>query len=205
MSNSTKVTPVERVASYFRKPLTYRFEMCLQLLAPFIKGKDMLELGCGSGYFSFKLFEKSSPRSITCIDISHEAIKRANKIAKELYGNNHIFNFITHDITTINPPSSHITVGLGLLDYLTKDEIADLFLRIKSNNFLFTFSEKSAFLFRLLHVIYLKYQQCPKHYYYSKSEIRECCGMRFPDLHFINHPKLSFGCIVHNLPTTNVF
>lgn len=204
MIKGKKVSIVERFASYFRKPLAYRSDICLKLIAPHVKGKDVLEIGCGSGYFLFKLSEKARPKTISGIDISKEAIKRASKIAEDLYGANNAFYFKDSDIMKTELPSSYITIGLGLLDYLTKEEIADLFFRIKSDYFLFTFPKRDFSLLRFIHVIYMKSQRCPKHYYYSKSEIKECCQKSFGKIHFINHPKLSFGCIVHNLPEPNV-
>ena len=203
MVKGKNVSLLERFASYFRKPLAYRSDICLRLLSPHVKGKNVLELGCGSGYFSFKLFEKARPKTITGIDISEEAIKRASKIAEDLYGNNNIFDFKTSDIIKPELPSSNITIGMGLLDYLTREEIAALFSRIKTSYFLFTFSERKLSVFRFIHFIYMKSQQCPKHYYYRKSDIKECYQTKFSGCQFINHPKLSFGCIVHNLPQSN--
>jgi SAM-dependent methyltransferase len=203
MIKEREISVVERLASYFRKPLLFRSQICMELIAPKVTGKDILELGCGSGYFSFKLFEKSKPRSITGIDISNEAIKRASKIAEETFGRNNIFEFKVSDIVNSPMKSCHLTMGLGLLDYLTKDEIANLFARINSRYYLFTFPEKKFSLFRLIHIIYMTYQRCPKHFYYTKSDMKECCESKFSECYFINHRKLSFGCIMHNLPNTD--
>jgi SAM-dependent methyltransferase len=159
-----------------------------------------LELGSGSGYFGFRLFERTMPRSVTCIDFSQEAIERGRILSGEKYGAENVFRFILADITRIDMPPSYITIGLGLLDYLTKAEITNLFLRLRSNYFLFTFPERVLFFRRFIHILYMRAQKCPKHYYYSKSDIKECCERRFFGLKFMNDSRLSFGCIVHNLP-----
>lgn len=198
--NRKSLGMVERVASHFRKPLLFRFEICLNILAPHVAGKDILELGCGSGYFAFRLHEALKPRRVTGMDFSPEAIKRAAVIALDKYGEKNPFSFKVSDVATGELPPADITIGLGLLDYLDLDEIARLFSRIPSKYFLFTFSEKRPSVLRFIHIVYMKSQNCPKHYYCSKDEIRKCCEKRFQEPHFVNHPKLSFSCIVHNLP-----
>lgn len=193
------VSFIERLAANFRKPLLVRSDICLNLIAPHVKGKEILELGCGSGYFSAKLYQKAAPRRITGIDISEKAVGRARQIAERVDGLKKISEFKVADIGNVELPPADITIGLGLLDYLTKEEIADLFSRVKSNLFLFTFSEKKLCLSRYIHLMYLKSQRCPKHYYYTKKEISECCKRYFQH-YYVNHRNLSFGCIVHNLP-----
>ena len=200
MREGDSVSLIERLASYFRQPLLYRSERCLDLLAPYVTNREVLELGSGSGYFAFSLFKKANPKSITCIDFSQEAINRGQKMALEMYGEENAFKFMAADITKVDMPRSYITIGLGLLDYLTQAEIAELFLRLKCNYFLFTFPERVFSFLRLIHIFYMRTQKCPKHYYYSKSDIKESCGRRFSVVKFINDPKLSFGCVVHNLP-----
>jgi len=194
------VSFTERVASYFRKPLFYRTEICLDIVAPHVGERDVLELGSGSGYFAFRLFERARPHSITCIDFSQEAIERGRKLANEKYGAENMFKFMVADITKMDMPVTYVTIGLGLLDYLNEVEITKLFVQMKSNYFLFTFPERVFSFLRFIHIFYMKTQQCPKHYYYRKSDIKECCDRRFSGLKFINDPRLSFGCIVHNLP-----
>jgi|GEM_PF-3611534 len=68
-----------------------------------------------------------------------------------------------------------------------------------SDHFLFTFPERVMSIYRLMHIIYMKIQKCPKHFYYNKSQIKDCCKDMIPKIEFVNHTKLSFGCIVHNL------
>jgi SAM-dependent methyltransferase len=174
--------------------------MCLDILGPHVRDRDVLELGSGSGYFAFRLFERARPHSITCVDFSQEAIERGRKLGIEKYGAENILKFMVADITKMDMPSAYVTIGLGLLDYLNEAEISELFMEINSEYFLFTFPERVFSLLRILHFFYMKTQQCPKHYYYKKSDIKECCDGRFSGLKFINEPRLSFGCIVHNLP-----
>ncbi len=190
---------IEKIASFFRKPLKYRSEMCCSLIKPFVKGKRILELGCGSGYFALHVTSESLPDSYIGLDFSERAINRANILVEERFGRNNIFKFEVSDITRGDLQEADITIGLGLLDYLRKDEIANLFERLNSRLFLFTYSEKKMSLYRLFHIIYLRTQNCPKHFYFKKKDILECCRKKFPDVYFVNDFRLSFGCIIHNL------
>jgi len=199
MKKGIDVSLVERLASRFRKPLKIRMEMCLSLLKNFGKNKKILELGCGSGYFAFKLYKESKPKQIIGMDISHNAIERAKEITKEL-GLSKSIKFIEGDVSSINLPKSDITIGLGFLDYLNAEEIKTLFKNMKSNYFLFTFSEERFSILRILHIIYLISQKCPKHYYYKKENIRTLIGDKYSNVKIISNSKLSFGCIIHNLP-----
>ncbi len=193
-----KVSLIESLASKFRKPLKIRSAMCLELLKKAGKNKTILELGCGSGFFAFKTLMEARPKKIIGIDISKNAIERANKIKKELNIGNKI-KFLEADVTSKDLPKANIAIGLGFLDYLNSGEISYLFKKLKSQYFIFTFSEKKPSLLRFFHVIYLIIQKCPKHYYYTKDEMVNLAKERYTNIRVISDSRLSFGCIMHNL------
>jgi len=198
LQNPKKVSFIESLASKFRKPLKIRRAMCFDLLKKVGKGKTILELGCGSGYFAINVLQKIKPKKIIGMDISSSAIQRANKLKKELHLPNNI-EFIEGDTTIENLPKAEITIGLGFLDYLTKNEIRALIKKINSKYVIFTFSEKKVSLKRYLHIAYLISQRCPKHHYYTKKEIASLIKERYKNVRIISGRKLMFGCIIHNL------
>ena len=55
---------------------------CIKELLPELKGKSVLDLGCGTGIFSF-LFEPFGPEKIVGIDLSEEMLKIAEQKKKE--------------------------------------------------------------------------------------------------------------------------
>jgi len=197
----SSVSFTERLASYFRKPLKFRTEVCINILKPFVKDKAVLELGCGSGFFAFELYERCKPKHVTGIDISRNAVGRANKIASDKKLTDK-FEFLEGDVSCITLPEADITVGLGFLDYLTPAEIKMIFNNMKSNYFLFTFPKKTSSLLRYIHIFYLWSQKCPKHYYFTKDQISYCLGSKYGNIQFLNDKRLSFGCIIHNLPVS---
>jgi SAM-dependent methyltransferase len=193
-----KPSLIERIGGYFRKPLAVRSELAAELLIPRVRDKRILELGAGSGHFAFELFEKGHPSHYTCLDISDQAVKRATHLAREK-GLADNFTIDQADIATAELPEADITIGLGFLDYLSLDEIRSLFARLESPKFLFSVPEPQLTLYRLLHVIYMKSQNCPKHFYFSKQDIRDAASDRFGPLTFVEDDRLGFAFLVHNL------
>ncbi len=54
---------------------------CIQAMLPDIKGKSVIDLGCGSGRYTF-LLEEAGPRKLTGVDISDEMLRIARKKAE---------------------------------------------------------------------------------------------------------------------------
>ncbi len=190
---------VERLASRFRAPLRCRARLAMDLVAPLAPGKTVLELGCGSGFFAFELYDRARPAKVVGLDISAQAVRRAGEIAAER-GISGAVTFLEGDAASADLPEADIAVGLGFLDYLSLDEIAALFARLRSPLFLFSFSERRPTLRRMLHVLYMAWERCPKHFYQTKEEIRRAAAPRFPAVRFVNDPGLSFGCLAHDFP-----
>lgn len=200
INGNQHISFVERIAAFFRQPLKARSEICMALLVSFAGGKSVLDLGCGSGFFSFELYDKAKPKHIFGIDISGQAIRRAQKICKNR-GLDNFLTFLEGNAALMDFPETDIVIGLGFLDYLTAEEIRSLFQRIKGRHFLFSFSEKINSPMRYIHMLYLLSQRCPKHFYYTKDDIVGCAGDVGGEIQFLNDDRLSFACIVHNLPT----
>lgn len=199
MSQKENVPYIERLASFFRRPIKHRSKMSLNILDRFVKDKTVLELGCGSGYFAFELLQKSKVKHVTGIDISHNAIVHAKKIATERQLSEKI-TFLEGDVPNVTLPEVDVTIGLGFLDYLSPEEIKLLFSTMRSSSFLFSFSERRVSLFRYIHILYMLSQGCSKHFYYTRDEIAGYIGKEYRDMQFLCDRKLSFACIVHNLP-----
>lgn len=56
---------------------------CVQSLLPALKGKSVLDLGCGTGIFTF-LLEKAQPGKLVGLDLSEEMLRIARQKAKAL-------------------------------------------------------------------------------------------------------------------------
>lgn len=70
----------------------------IKKLVPNLENKEIIDLGCGTGRFSF-LFEQFKPKRIIGIDISDKMINMAEDIAK---GKNSRVSFIKSDIENLS-------------------------------------------------------------------------------------------------------
>lgn len=195
----SKVSPLERLAARFRKPIVNRAQLALEILAPHVRDRTVLELGCGSGFFARNLQRVARPAHVTGVDFSSAAIHRAQEQGQR-EGLSGSATFLVGNAAEMELPRADVTIGLGFLDYLDQAEIRGLFARIQSPWILFTFSRSDRSLRRALHILYLKTQDCPKHFYHSERELRELVGERFGELVFLaDRARMSFGGIFHNL------
>ena len=200
MHGASHLSFIERLASYFRKPVLFRNKTVLETILPLVDGKVVLELGCGSGYFAFDLCKNSKVKKIIGLDISEQAINRAKKLSQEM-GLAYQCEFYRIDAISAQLPAADITVGMGFLDYLTAEEIVSLGKNIKSRYIVFSLTERKFSILRYIHILYLLSQRCPKHFYYTKKEWLGFLAGKFGEINFIEDKRLSFACVTHNLPT----
>ncbi len=132
-----KLSDVEfrAMQSFWRKWGQKYFELPLfQRMGLDIRGKDILEIGCGSGYGAF-LLNQLNPKSYIGLDLMEEQIK----LAREKYPH---YQFIVQDATDLSQfaeASKDVIVIFGVLHHITDwqktiDEIARV---LKPNGSLF--------------------------------------------------------------------
>ena len=95
-----------------------------------IKNKNIVELGCGSGFLAQKFIEKGA-NSYIGYDISEKAILRAKELVKEKNESGKI-NFYAKPILDLEKLKADYVFSLGLTDWLTDEEI-DHMLRVSSD------------------------------------------------------------------------
>lgn len=168
---TSQASLIEKLATPFRRA-DLRVLAASSLLAPLIKGKSLLFLGCGVGNECFAILSHS-PKKVIGIDISPVAIAQAKKNAKKHNVEKKI-DFLVGDVGSIKElPDSDYVLGLGFIDYLTKKELKNLFELVMPKKFLFSYFEKKLTLFNLIHTLYVKSQRCPGAFKYSRQEINE--------------------------------
>ncbi len=182
--------------------LQFRFEKAAELLKPHVEGKKILDLGCGTGIF-YEELQKTNFLHYTGVDLAESAILEAKKkiegTEKETKCSLFSGNIIEFDF-----PDTDIVVSLGVLDWLDKNEIKDLFKKTYPNKFLFSISEKRASLTRWVHSIYvfISYGWKSEGYvpkYYTTDEIIEIAEeVGYKDVKIFRHPRLRFGTFLYN-------
>lgn len=92
---------------------------CIQSMLPDITGKSVIDLGCGSGHYTFRL-EDANPRKLTGVDISDEMLRIAREKA-ESRGSS--AKFIKGDLHDFVPDDQYDVVFSSTLSHY----IVDLF------------------------------------------------------------------------------
>ena len=163
------------------------------------KRTDLLELGCGSG----QLWEniKLLKLSYRGVDFSEMAIRAFEKRIQNSK-NNHLVSLFCEDCVE-NKHSAEIVISLGLLDWLSCEEIKKLTEIYKNTWYLHSFSEKRFSLSQILHKFYvfMSYGYKTGSYrpaYYKPGYLLNLFG---PQAKIYRNPGLSFGAFIYNLPS----
>lgn len=180
----------------------FRMVLTKKILSKISKNKTLLEIGCGSALLLNNL-KKMGVKKYIGIDISSEAIKKAEIKAKKINGIE--FQFINADVSKIKSINVDIFFSIGFLDWISIEEIKEMNSKISSKFFFHSFSEKRFSFVQMLHklFVYTKYGYKSKGYqpqYYHPNQIIECFSNNQVNLDFFREKKLSFGTLVYDLP-----
>jgi len=198
----------ERYSKHFLSMMTgsvnNRMLIAFNLLKKLSRDKVVVEAGCGTARLMPLLLELGARKYIG-IDFSDCAIEAAKERAKA-QGLLSRVDLICEDITNLKTIKADLFFSLGLLDWLTDDEICSLLKNIETRYYLHSFSEKKMNVEQFAHRIYVyyKYGYMNKKYiprYYTREHVFSLfshCGCETPE-YFINR-KMNFSCFAHNLP-----
>jgi cyclopropane fatty-acyl-phospholipid synthase-like methyltransferase len=101
----------------FRKDMFERYEYTLSRAEP-VRGRDFLDVGCGSGRYVFELVRRGC-RHATGIDIAEQMVLHCRRTADEA-GLSDKTEFIGTDLLDFSPPRRyHVCIGIGLFDYIS--------------------------------------------------------------------------------------
>ncbi len=185
----------EKIATYFRKILIHRMNFAINCLKPFIQNMNIIEFGCGTGRFSLELVNLGADQ-VEGIDISQQAIDKANQIFKNKGIPLEKYNFIVSDLCDYEAKNDNdtIIVGLGVLQYLNDDEIFKLLKDKENSRLFFEFHEKKWSILEFIHSIYRRLNKnLPFYRTLSRSHLKgllEDCG--FNDVLYCNERGVSF-------------
>ena len=115
----------EKLSDYFSSSLLFRRKKSLDFLKNLnVQNKIVYELGCGSGFLAKDILDLGASKYVG-LDISSEAIDRANKINANLIKNNKCIFFCgrPNDFLDIE---YDILFSLGFIDWIYDHEIDDL-------------------------------------------------------------------------------
>jgi SAM-dependent methyltransferase len=194
--------PVEWVADRSSTSLRFRLAVTPELLKPFLSGRRIVELGCGSGFLAGKLVEYGAA-SYRGIDIAESAVARA----RERYGPHHPrITFEVGAVADLPPLAADVVMSLGLVDWLTDAELAQVFRTSGAADFLHAIAERRPGLPQRLHRVYvqLAYGHRTGVYrprYLTCGHIKTLANASISrPVYVYRDRRLSFGALVSSLP-----
>jgi SAM-dependent methyltransferase len=197
-------TLLERIADASSASLRYRIKVGVELLEPHVKGRSVLEVGCGSGLVAQRFIDLGAT-SYHGIDIAEAAIEIANQRKKEQGWSDRV-TFAVDTVKDMAPVKHDIVFSLGVLDWLTDPELEALFAKQGKADFLHAIAEKRASISQYLHraYVHMSYGHRTGAYrprYFLAAEIARLAARHRPGpFYAFRNPKLSFGALISSLP-----
>lgn len=192
----------DRLSSIFRGDAMYvRMKTALELVAPHIRGKTILDIGSASGRFAFQMIQAGAQK-VYGIDISDEAVRFAQKRGAEL-GMQDQLDFSVADVVQPNTPLPQVDLvtALGVIEYFNADDMASFLGNLRTKYFLLDFPDygrKKEFPTWILRQVYIRVNQLPGVYLYALDEFANLAApFGFKDLRVIKQNNFYY---VTNLP-----
>ena len=194
----------EKTVDKTNNTLIYRLNFAHKILGPLVKDKDIVELGCGSGFLAKKFLDLGA-KTYTGYDISENAINRAKKLS-EHFNNTGNIKFFAKPILELEKLDSHFVFSLGLTDWLTDEEIDHMFKISIDCESLHSISEKRFSFGRILHQLYVflsygyKTGGYSPRYLDSKKICSKLENYTNKRTYEFRDKKLSFGMFISTIP-----
>lgn len=145
---------IERVTLNPPTSKHFRHHVALEHITPHIQGKSVIGLGCGAGRLSKIIIERGAT-SYLGIDFSQNAIDIARQETKEA-GLSKQITFLRSDIKSIGSLDVDFIVSVGLLHWLTWEEIEHVFTVSKEISFFHTVTQLEHSFRQFLRQLYIK-------------------------------------------------
>jgi len=187
-----------------RSSVDARMRLALALLAPHVKGKSVLDLGCGGGRVAVEAVKTLGAAKAHGIDISPAAIEKANALANRADASDRV----TFEVGTVERdsfPQADITLGLGLLDWLNDEETERLLTALEGRRIVLSYSEEDRSLAEIIHRFYLIYPlrwfggAVSARHHRREQIVGWMEGHGFTPFTIVDDKAARFGKLVHNL------
>jgi magnesium-protoporphyrin O-methyltransferase len=160
---------------FFRRPgLACRFDATFRLLKD-IRGKHILDVGCGSGVYAIEIARRGG--SVTGVDVASEMIELSRENASRA-GMAQNCTFVQMDLIEFcdSTKSFDAVIAIGLFDYIKPDKqklVLDRLFSVSTGDVVVAFPKKwvPGALARKLWFFHKKLDV----YYFTRSRIRKLC------------------------------
>jgi SAM-dependent methyltransferase len=196
---------LEKIADRSSQSLRFRQRVGVELISKQIEGRNIVELGCGSG-ISAEAFIGAGASGYRGFDISDIAIAAALE-RNEKYVISGIAGFEVATVESLPDfDRNAIIVSFGLLDWLNDIELESLFKNQGARDYMHSISEKRHSLSQILHRLYvqLAYGHRTSAYiprYFQKEEITGLTPENDTRPTYIyRDARLAFGALISTFP-----
>ncbi|HIJ62508.1 MAG TPA: methyltransferase domain-containing protein [Rhodospirillaceae bacterium] len=175
--------------------LRARQDLALALLAPYLPGRRVVELGCGSGRLAERLIAAGAI-SYHGYDLSPVAVAEARRHVPSPQ-----ITFSEAPVDAVPATGDALVISLGLLDWLAPDEIARVLALGADGLWLHSLSEVRPSPQQLIHRLYsrLAYRAGYRPAYHRISQIDALlAGQGLPPARVFRHRSLRFGAFIAN-------
>ena len=190
-----------------RKSIDARKETALEVLEAHLEpGGNLLDLGCGAGQFAIEAVRRGLVERAAGVDFARPGIEAAREMAAELS----LADKATFNVASVLefPIEDDVTIitGLGLLDWLERDEVLRLFERARGRLFLFSYSERDNSPAEIVHRVWLCerlrwFGGGVRAYHHRRAFIEEAARDKAgaETVSFVKNQAMRFGTLAHNL------
>lgn len=195
---------LESLAGHASSSLRFRMEAAAALLVPHVKGRRVVELGCGSGLLAERLMGLGAA-SYQGYDISEQAVAKANqRTAASAFADTVAFK--ARPVAELPDLGDALVFSLGLFDWLNPAEIGHVFAMGRQGSYFHAVAERRLSAQQLLHRLYvhLAYGHRTGGYvpqYQSVAEIaRVTAGLGLGGPNVYRDDRMRFGIFISDLP-----
>jgi cyclopropane fatty-acyl-phospholipid synthase-like methyltransferase len=167
----------DRLSTIFRGDAMYvRMNAALDLVTPHIHGMNVLDVGCASGRFSFRMLQAGASK-VQGTDISNEAIEMAKKQSEKL-GLQDKLDFFVADVVQLKSPLPRVDLvtALGVIEYFNAEDMSAFLGNLQTKYILLDFPDlgrKKEFPTWPLRQVYIRVNRLPGVYLYSLEQFKK--------------------------------
>ena len=178
-----------------------RMNAALELLSPHVKCMTVLDAGCASGRFPFRMLQAGASK-VYGTDISAKAIEDAKKRGAEL-GLQDKLDFSITDVVQPKTalPTVDLVTALGVIEYFNADDMSAFLGNLRTKYILLDFPDlgrKKEFPTWILRQVYIRVNRLPGVFLYSLDEFaRIAKPLGFSNLRVIKRSNFYY---ITNLP-----
>jgi SAM-dependent methyltransferase len=193
---------LERIADRASDSLRFRLQSAGELLAPVVRDRHVVDVGCGTGLLAEALLNAGCA-SYTGLDIAEGPIAQARERAAARGWTRARFEVAT--VGTLPDIPRDVIVSLGLTDWLTDAELSTLLTWGGQADFLHAISEDRGSVPQRIHQAYcwIAYGWRTRGYvprYFNPAWFAGLATNHPGPFRVWRHPRLSFGAYITTLP-----